>query len=79
MNEYKKGEKVVVVIDNHDANLLRDGKDIEFGYEQILGKLEGFQPQREKIEFTSEMKREFDDLRENVTYLKDALLKDNQH
>lgn len=63
MTKYKKGDKVVVGIDEADASELNNERDMEPDYEQVLGKLEDFQPAEEKIRFTVEEKKEFDKLK----------------
>ena len=71
MTEYEKGDKVVVEIDDIKYGI---GKPLNvtkstvpsrmfLNDENILGKLEDFQPVEEKIKFTPEMKKEFDKLK----------------
>ncbi|MFT8936611.1 MAG: hypothetical protein ABF470_00330 [Liquorilactobacillus sp.] len=78
MTEYKKGDMVVVELDYDDAEGLNGGKDIATYYEQVLGKLEDFQPVEEKIKFTPEEKKEFDHLKGEKLTLYLALKKINQ-
>ncbi|MCI1921954.1 MAG: hypothetical protein LKJ22_08540 [Liquorilactobacillus nagelii] len=62
--KYKKGDRVVFKIDEIDASDLNDVKFVTFGSDQLLGKLEDFQPAEKKIKMTVEEKNEFDLLRE---------------
>ncbi|MFT9003776.1 MAG: hypothetical protein ABF991_03610 [Liquorilactobacillus hordei] len=59
---YKKGDKVVVEIDEIDADKLKENYDLDIYNNQVLGKLEDFQSAQEKIKMTVEEKKEFDKL-----------------
>ncbi|KRN31112.1 hypothetical protein [Liquorilactobacillus mali] len=69
MTEYKKGDRVVVEIDEIDADKLKENYDLDIYNNQVLGKLEDFQPAQEKIKMTVEEKKEFDDLGDMTPHL----------
>lgn len=59
---YKSDDKIVVKIDKLDAASLNKEDNVAFYNEQVLGKLEDFQPADKKIKMTVEEKKEFDDI-----------------
>lgn len=74
MAEYKKGDKVVIELEDYDVeHLENECAGIYFNKSQLLGKLEDFQPAEEKIKFTVEEKREFDELKNDTVTLLSAL------
>lgn len=63
VKEYKKGDKVIIEIDEVDAKNLNNSFLVHLVRKQILGKLEDSQPAQEKIKMTVEEKKEFDEMR----------------
>lgn len=63
---YKSDDKIVVKIDKLDAASLNKEDNVAFYNEQVLGKLEDFQPADKKIKMTVEEKKEFDKLLKNI-------------
>lgn len=77
MSEYKKGDKVVVEIEeNHPGySFIKCGNSVGhvLDNKEILYKLEDFQPEEEKIKMTVEEKEEFDELKPNENTFSYAL------
>ncbi len=70
---YKKDDKIVLSLLGIDVYSLNRNFEISIKNEQILGKLEDFQPAEEKIEMTVEEKEEFDKLKVDCTTLRFVL------
>ncbi|MFT9003173.1 MAG: hypothetical protein ABF991_00525 [Liquorilactobacillus hordei] len=80
--EYKKDDKVVISVPEIGRSILgtqlimlsaTDDGGIPVDDRHVLGKLEDFQPAEEKIKFTPEEKKEFDELKIQWTTIQGAL------
>ncbi|KRL08010.1 hypothetical protein FC92_GL001082 [Liquorilactobacillus hordei DSM 19519] len=61
-------DRVVIKLDNTAKNRLNKGRDnITIINEQVLGKLENFQPAEEKIKMTVEEAKEFEELKSRIS------------